>query len=719
MKLHVHTLTGAAPAPLAFYLKALGVFRLVAKQADPGARAFWKDDVFRLVTKLDRLELETFFLERYAPTPLISPWNGGSGFYPKDTKDGIEALAKSDAPRFGAYRRAIQTAQRIVGGRDKRPEKEEKAEMLQALRAVLPEEPLDWLDAAVVLTGKDSAQYPALLGSGGNDGRLDFTNNQMQRIVELFDAGSGTALFGTDELLRAALFGMLTSGQKKNAVGQFLPGNAGGSNATAGFDGAALVNPWDFILMLEGAVVFQVAAVRRLEGFGLPEAAAPFAMKTQSAGYASAAVEDGRGEQWMPLWGAPATLAEVDGLFHEGRIQNGPKAAETPVDAALAIARLGTARGVTSFARYGYIVRNGLANFAVPLGRFAVEKVPHIDLVDEAMPWIRSLQSYEARSKTAPASLSRIVRRLQDAVLAVSRKDAPQNAFLMLLVAMSNAEDLLVSHPKLAAESRMRPIPRLSGGWIDKANDGSIEARLGLAIASQRGPNAKFGSIREHCFPLVMDKGHERFAVTQDGLRKDPTVVWSGRDLVSDLANVALRRIVEASQAGFRAFPLIGRAFASLDDIAAFVDGRVDMQRVGVFARAFMALRDDAWAHVAIPARAEAPSALHGLFRLAYLSEPLDNIPPRCDAVPLRLLLAGRLEEAADVALHSLKIRGLRPKVRHFFADAEMARRLAATVAIPVCRRDLLRLKDLLAKPEDAEKADKVRVEARQERSES
>ena len=44
------TLHGCSPEPLGNYLKALGVFRLVAEQADPAARAWWEAGAFRLST---------------------------------------------------------------------------------------------------------------------------------------------------------------------------------------------------------------------------------------------------------------------------------------------------------------------------------------------------------------------------------------------------------------------------------------------------------------------------------------------------------------------------------------------------------------------------------------------------------------------------------------------------------------------------------------------
>jgi len=65
MTLHLHHLLGCAPAPLANYLKALGILRLVAVQADATARGWWQDEHFCLMTKLSKDELEKFFSSAY------------------------------------------------------------------------------------------------------------------------------------------------------------------------------------------------------------------------------------------------------------------------------------------------------------------------------------------------------------------------------------------------------------------------------------------------------------------------------------------------------------------------------------------------------------------------------------------------------------------------------------------------------------------------------
>ena len=113
--IHIHTLSGCAPSPLAHYLKALGVLRIVAEQKDFTARGWWEGESFLLATILDEAELSEFLLCDYSPTPLVSPWNKGSGFY-KPNDPGLTPLKKSSANRFGAFRLAIQDVLGILAG---------------------------------------------------------------------------------------------------------------------------------------------------------------------------------------------------------------------------------------------------------------------------------------------------------------------------------------------------------------------------------------------------------------------------------------------------------------------------------------------------------------------------------------------------------------------------------------------------------------------------
>ncbi len=711
MTLHVHKLTGCAPTPLAHYLKGLAMLRLVAEQKDASARGFWKDDAFHLATVLDRKELCRFFLEEYTPTPLVAPWNGGSGFYPKDNKSGFDPMSQAGASRFAAYRQAIGLARELVGDRDERPAGDDKVDMIRRARSAWSGALLDWLGAALVLTeGKRPLQYPALLGTGGNDGRLDFTNNQMQRLVELFDVDSGAPRTGSAELLDAALFGGATHGLASFSVGQFYPGAAGGANASSGFSGGAHVNPWDFVLMLEGAVTLEVAAVRRLDAHGLTQAAAPFAVQSQAEGYASAAPSDEspRGEQWMPLWDRPASLADVRALFVEGRMQTGRHRAKRALDAARAVSLLGVSRGVTAFERFAFAERNGQSNLAVPVGRWPVEPRPRVRLLEEIDQWVGNLRS-RANGNGAPASLEHAVRRIDTAMFNVCRETRPAR-WAGLLEELGAAEDLLVARPKSAVELRLQPLPRLSPEWVAAANDESREFRLAVAVASQfapgdpkRGTDQRLGPIRANCLPLE-PQHFRRFNANAHGLVQDPAVVWQGRDSVVDLAAIVLRRITDGARNGHDGFPLRGIVPARMDDVDAFLTGQIDTHRLGRLARGLMALdwqdRDgieaaSAWAWK----REELPSSapLYGLFRLLY-AEPGRDVVLRPDPAPVRLLVGGRLDDAARAALARLGALGLRPKLRHVVGEPGLAHRLAAAIAFPISTYDRDRLLAQVAK---------------------
>jgi len=182
----------------------------------------------------------------------------------------------------------------------------------------------EWLSAAVVLDEDGNPQWPSLLGTSGNDGNLDFTNNFMQRIGELFDLNStdGRSFPEAAELLANSLWSQPANKLSTTAVGQFQPGAAGGANSTTGISADSLTNAWDFVLMMEGSILFSSRATRRLDLNESIRASAPFAVRSHAAGYASAGSEKAqRGEQWMPLWSRPARLSDVAALLGEARIQ--------------------------------------------------------------------------------------------------------------------------------------------------------------------------------------------------------------------------------------------------------------------------------------------------------------------------------------------------------------------------------------------------------------
>src|SRR3546814_8172580 len=121
----------------------------------------------------------------------------------------------------------------------------------------------------------------------------------MQRVLDVMDAETGRPRSESTGWLRASLFGEAEPGLIKNAIGQLAPGQAGGPNASTGFEADSTMNPWRFILMIEGALLFADATVRRNTDEPLGVLSYPFTVRAVDAdagnlGAADAAAEIGR-----------------------------------------------------------------------------------------------------------------------------------------------------------------------------------------------------------------------------------------------------------------------------------------------------------------------------------------------------------------------------------------------------------------------------------------
>lgn len=700
-------LRGCAPAPLASYLKALGILRLVAEQADADARGWWQGGHFVLASTLDADGLKAFFLNRYAPTPIIAPWNGGSGFYDGDNRRGIEALAAAESPRFAGYAAAIASAERVRDalGLQASPKNEGKAGFLARLRGALPDDALAWFDAAVVL-GSDQPLYPPLLGTGGNDGRLDFTNNFMQRLVELLDPETGRPMPGSAALIGEALFGAPVPGLASAAVGQFAPGSAGGPNATAGLEGDSRVNPWDFVLMLEGAMVFAAAATRRNETADTAALSFPFTVRPTAAGSGHAALKDegsSRAELWMPLWARPAGFAEVRGLLAEGRVTLGHRPVRDGLDFVRAVSSLGVDRGISRFQRFGLMMRSGKAYLATPMTQVRVQRNARADLIDQLDTdgWLGTFRRL-ARHSEAPARLSGTGRRLDQALFDLATPDgktatADAARVQAALVALGDAVHYLAHSPK--AREVVRFLPRLDQHWAQAADDASDEFRLAAAIAGLgAGPGEPSGAppLLAHIAP-VADRGG-RWAETSQ-----QRVVWGEGTLIDALIRVLRRRLIDAERAGAADKPLAGKPGADLAAIAAFLARDTADDRIEALVRG-LALVKGIWLPTrTFPPTAPALPAAYAALKPLFMPEAVLRAERLLGAdarLPLPATLLGqllssdprRVADAIGQAQARARIAGLGRSFARLGAAGLDGRRLAAALLIPIQAGEVRRL---------------------------
>lgn len=702
--MHTINLSGCVPIPLAHYLKALGILRLVSEQKDPRATGRWHRDQFILTSTLDREALLEFFLEEYQPTPVLAPWNGGSGFHPKDNSKALNAVVESRSDRLNRYAAALSAAQIALRTMQlgEKPTPEQKAELLLLCRNTLPEDALEWLDAAYVLTD-DGAKYPPLLGTGGNDGRLEFTNNFMQRITEVMDVATGKALEDSSQKLRVAIFAdALATPLSKAPVGQFLPGTAGGANATSGFDAASAVNPWDFILMLEGALLFASASVKRLESADTGALAYPFCVRQAGVGYASATSSDesaSRSEMWLPIWTQRAvTLPELSTIFSEGRSQVGSRAARNGVDFARAVVGLGVDRGLDEFQRYGFQVRNGLSYFATPLTRIAARKNVGVEFLSDIDIWLDRFRR-AATKDTAPASARRALSVLESAIFDLCTTHTP-GRLLAVFIALGQCQATAARSLKWATENYLPPLQGLRKEWL-KHGWHRPEFRLAASLSSING---KFGKewLTLRCHLEQVDS----FTKDNDTLAyrwaDNPTnhVQWSAAPLPDVLNDILARRLILNEDTEKR-----WEVHAKLADIKAFIEGETDDALLSDLLWSLSLInwreKSDLPPH---PSERVVPPTFYALLKLCFppvqesLPKPILPVP----AVPAihRHAANGNGTEAATLALRRLRGSGYAPLLRQLPVMGDHARRTAAALLFPISNSSLEAIFKQTTRPE-------------------
>ena len=720
--IHIHHLAGCAPTPLAHYLKALGVLRLVSEQVDSDARGWWEGDRFLFATILAVKELKEFFLRDYEPTPMFNPWGARSGYFNGTSETSarrslkqIEIEGVQNTPRLAAFVHAIKVIREVVSKttNGKKPSNEtKKSDLILALRSKLRGTSTSWLETVVSIIGTGSdvnLGQPPIFGTGGNEGSGGYPSAYMSAIVEaVIEQKWDHAIHGT-------LFGASTKKYRwGQSMGQFMPGGAS--------------TPWDLILAFEGGCVLRstVASRTAKSEANARWMSSPFYVAPRSAGYASGSRLDerflnkgrenpGRGEQWLPMWEKPSRYSEIRQIFLHGRAAT--KAGNRATDGwnmALAVHNFGIARGITRFIRYGYQQRNNQAtHYAIPLGLFHVPDRPsgQSSCVDDLGPWLRSLHRIahpagDQEAKRTPSCLTLVYRRLQDSLFSLVQSQHTPQEWQEALLRMGEVEAIIRRGSGFSAG----PIPRLRPEWVAASDDGRVEFRLALAFALQRGFHRQQGSeidppIRRHWLPLDR-KRPGRFAT--DGtdnsavrLKASPEVVMHGRRGVDDAIALVERRIVEESQHSGRHLPLQAahRSSTSVGDLTALLTDRIDLNQVMTLARPLMALDRNAWdKHKIVPTQPpkswrdiEWPDESWLAVRLCMLPWPIRtrsgfDLDIGADPAIIRRLAAGDAASAVAIALRRLNAAGVRSTVRFGAVPPDTARLWAAAIAFPISK---------------------------------
>jgi CRISPR-associated protein Csx17 len=543
------------------YLAALGLYRVIASQADSTATCRFDDVDFVIETSV--ADLPTWLVDSYSPSPYFSPWNGAGGFglgAGNAGEDAIKKLTDADGafagnPRLELFARAYKIckciAQRAKENGWKINDKKDKARLVREIRNACPDEMLPWIDACVVVLGNGELDFPPLLGTGGNDGRLEFSSNYHQHVLRVLPT---TAAKRKTSLSWAAdaINGTEASKLVQAAVGQFDPGSSGTPNSSPFGSADSFVNPWLYILMLEGAVWFASSPARRLsmQAESQPRAARTFTTYPSPVAILGGSdTEESRGEVWTPSWRENLALAGVQRIFTEGRaVWRGATAIDSS-SMYLAIASKGVADGIAALDRYGIIKRNGLSFVAV---RADTMKVP--DTADQSLKIVSEVETWPTNQlRSDSTTVARAARRFAAARVDLAKAPTSESrraALLRMLSAVTDTE-VAVGNSSKARERTSPRQPLQASVLLDGATDLDLfairEFRLALGFATLKlapAPGAQ-ASARRSLRELIMPV--EKTPSGKWSWTDRPVVQgYSSRDIMEVLADVLIAHVIAA-----------------------------------------------------------------------------------------------------------------------------------------------------------------------------
>ncbi|WP_137724256.1 type I-G CRISPR-associated protein Cas8g1/Csx17 [Prescottella subtropica] len=545
----VHEIAGIRNRSLMRSLAGLGLIRVLSEQADPGLVSRFVGEDLQIRTAVD--DLAVWLVDEYWPRPVLSPWNEGSGYGAKDKtpKSTLEQLLAIEGTRLARLREAHRIVAPIA--QRARDEKWGKDQLVLEIRNVCPDEMLPWINAAVVLLGDDDLAFPPLLGSGGNDGRLDFSTNYHQRLLEVLPTSERlreSSLAAARDFLEGTALSKLSRGTS----GQFDPGATGTPNSSTYGAADGLVNPWSFVLMIEGATWFAASPARRLgmQSHTAPRAAMTFTTYGSANGTPTGSdAEESRGEVWVPSWVNWLSLSAVQRIFTEGRAVWNGRIAVQSADMYLAAGSNGVSAAISSFDRYSLLKRNGLSYSAVRTDTVDVHSDSTLALVAEVETWPNRASS----TSRMPRTVQEAAREFGQAriTLAKAEDDAARALSLRRMLAGITRIEAAVAR---GTHSRAALIPRaptpanhlidLLGGPLRFLLE-EAEFRIALGVASltwkgQDGNRSGHG-LREFLLPVTTVSGRTTWT-------EHPVVEgFTLRPLVDVLSDVLVRHVLDGA----------------------------------------------------------------------------------------------------------------------------------------------------------------------------
>ena len=468
--------------------------------------------------------------------------------------------------------------------------------------------------------------------------------------------------------------------------GMLNPRKAGGVNQTSkGFKEENVKNnPWDYILCTEGALFFQTSVNHRLamENTSLT---APFTVNSVNAGFGSVSNFESKKqikkEIWLPVWYRPTGIRELKHLFHEGRTVLGRNKVQNGRDFARAIRTLGIIRGLAGFERTVIREHRGKSLIVKSVGFHNVRYSSDLALLDNLDHCLLPLEKKENQKAII------IYNQVNKAVFACCQKPTPEQ-FTEILCCVGRAEQMFSLQKKTNnTESIIAPLSGLSLDWLSVADDGSVEFRLAAALASI-GSSGKVGGLRANLIPINPQKPTQWSSGTGQ-------CYWFGSNFYQKLSGILSKRLLDAERNDIKKLPLFGKIRLNPQDAIMLATEQINEKKTEelLFAMSVMDWQQYGdWQQKKVVENWQNNPVVSGilprswcLFKLFFLPGLTvgGNKVPKGDAQLLSLLNAGRLGDAARIAILKLTTRNLNPYQLEYRDDFD-GQCLAASMLVPV-----------------------------------
>jgi CRISPR-associated protein Csx17 len=228
------------------------------------------------------------------------------------------------------------------------------------------------------------------------------------------------------------------------------------------------------------------------------------------------------------------------------------------------------------------------------------------------------------------------------------------------------------------------------------------EFRLAAALTSLTG---SFGedwlALRCHLEPVVTPR-RGQFAWAANASND---VQWSEAPLPDVLNAIFARRLIRAEKAGTGGLPDTARCYASVADIAAFIEGETDDALLADLLWGLSLIDWSADMGSAPPPAVGAPPALYALLKLCFLPQrATEETIPLVPAIHRRAA-AGDGTAASQLAVRRLRASGFLPALREIPLRGVVVQRTAAALLFPLAHCEWTNLRETVLRPAELSRA--------------